>query len=165
MAIAALPAIAQTDPAQVFARRTQAITAHAWLIDKPDGVNPPFEGNVVVIEQSDGLVVVDAGGSPPSGVAIVAEIRKLSKKPVKTLIYTHWHGDHNLGAGAFRAAWPHVTIVSTAKTREAMTGVLAPTLPGYAKSNAEMGAMAEKQAQNPALPAAVRAGWARIATV
>jgi glyoxylase-like metal-dependent hydrolase (beta-lactamase superfamily II) len=128
-------------------------------------VTPPFEGNVVVIEQSDGLVVVDAGGSPPSGGAIVAEIRKLSAKPVKALIYTHWHGDHNLGAGAFRAAWPRITIVSTAKTREAMNGVLRPTLPGYAKSNADMGAMAAKQAQNTALPPAVRAGWARIAAV
>jgi len=128
-------------------------------------VNPPFEGNVVVIEQSDGLVIVDAGGSPPSGAIIVAEIRRLSKKPVKTLIYTHWHGDHNLGAGAFRTAWPRIAIISTLKTREAMVGVLKPTLPGYAKSNADMGAMAEKQAKNTALPPAVRAGWAKIAAV
>ena len=50
---------------EVFARKTVPITARAHLIYKPDAVTPPFEGNVVVIEQGRGLVVVDAGGSPP----------------------------------------------------------------------------------------------------
>jgi glyoxylase-like metal-dependent hydrolase (beta-lactamase superfamily II) len=62
-------------------------------------------------------VVVDAGGAPASGQAVVSEIRKISPKPVRFLIYTHYHGDHNLGAGAFRAAWPGCVIVSTARTR------------------------------------------------
>ena len=88
-----------------FARHTLAVTDHVHLIYRSfSSTEPPFEGNVEVIEQSDGLVVVDAGGSPLSGRLVVNEIRKLSKKPVKYLLYTHYHGDHNLGAGAFRAA-------------------------------------------------------------
>ncbi len=154
------------DPSQaarVFARQTQAITDRVHLIYKPDAVTPPFEGNVVVIEQSRGLVVVDAGGSPASGRAVVAEIRKISPKPVRFLIYTHYHGDHNLGAGAFRAAWPGVTIVSTAKTRENMTGPPMAYVATYAKSYSDMADFAAKAAVDPKVPEAARAGWARTA--
>jgi glyoxylase-like metal-dependent hydrolase (beta-lactamase superfamily II) len=133
------------------------------VVFKPDAVTPPFEGNVVVIEQTDGLVVVDAGGSPPSGEAVVGEIRKLSPKPVKALIYTHYHGDHNLGAGAFRAAWPHCVIVSTAQTKANMTGPPMAYVAGYAKSYSDMADAAAANAKNETLPPAVRAGWARTA--
>jgi glyoxylase-like metal-dependent hydrolase (beta-lactamase superfamily II) len=108
------PDAAQAD--RVFARRTEAVTEARAPDLQAQPRRSAFEGNIVVIEQAQGLVVVDAGGSPASGRAAVAEIRKLSGKPVRFLIYTHYHGDHNLGAGAFRAAWPGVTIISTAKT-------------------------------------------------
>jgi glyoxylase-like metal-dependent hydrolase (beta-lactamase superfamily II) len=149
--------------AQVFARRTEHVTARVHLIYKPNPTDPPFEGNIVVIEQAKGLVVVDAGGSPASGAAAAAEIRKLSKKPVRWLIYTHYHGDHNLGAGAFRAAWPGVTIVSTAKTRENMTGPPMAYVAGYAKSYSDMADYAASLAADPKLPQALRDGWARTA--
>jgi glyoxylase-like metal-dependent hydrolase (beta-lactamase superfamily II) len=165
--LTAAPAQAVTpDPAQaprVFARQTQEITARAHLIYKPDPTTPPFEGNVVVIEQSRGLVVVDAGGSPPSGEAVVGEIRKISPKPVRFLIYTHYHGDHNLGAGAFRAAWPHCVIVSTAKTRENMTGEPMAYVKTYAKSYSDMVDFAAQAAADPKLPQGARDGWARTA--
>jgi glyoxylase-like metal-dependent hydrolase (beta-lactamase superfamily II) len=154
------------DPAQapqVFARRTEEITARAHLIYKPDPVTPPFEGNVVVIEQSQGLVVVDAGGSPPSGEAVVGEIRKISPKPVRFLIYTHYHGDHNLGAGAFRAAWPGVVIISTARTRETMTGPPMAYVATYARSYSDMSDMAAKAMADHKVAPGARAGWARTA--
>src|SRR5947199_5191691 len=40
-------------------------------------------GNVVVVEQSDGLVLLDSGGSFGSGQRVVAMIREISPKPVK----------------------------------------------------------------------------------
>jgi len=147
----------------VFARQTQPVTASVHLIYKPNPTDPPFEGNVVVIEQAKGLVVVDAGGSPASGRAAVAEIRKLSKKPVRWLIYTHYHGDHNLGAGAFREAWPGLTIVSTVKTRENMTGPPMAYVANYAKSYGDMADYAAEQSANPKLPQGARDGWARTA--
>ena len=117
-----------------------------------------------MIEQDRGLVVVDAGGSPPSGDAVVAEIRKISPKPVTHLIYTHYHGDHNLGAGAFRAAWPHCVIVSTAQTRANMTGEPMASVRGYTQSYSDMADAAAKQAANPSLPRGLREGWARTAS-
>jgi len=65
--LSALPAAAgpTADP---YARHTQPITDHAWLLyNNLRSTQPPFEGNVLVFEQRDGLVVVDAGGSIPSG--------------------------------------------------------------------------------------------------
>ncbi|WP_332773531.1 MBL fold metallo-hydrolase [Phenylobacterium sp.] len=150
-------------PAQVFARQTTAVAPHIWLIAKPAVTDPPFEGNVVVIEQAKGLVVVDAGGAPVSGQAVVAEIRKLSKKPVTWLVYTHYHGDHNLGAGAIRAVWPGVQIVSSTRTWENMTGLPMAYVASYAKSYGDLAAFAAAQAKDVKLPDPLREGWRRTA--
>jgi glyoxylase-like metal-dependent hydrolase (beta-lactamase superfamily II) len=69
-------------------------------------------GNVTVIEQQDGLVLVDAGVSHGSGMRIVELVRSISPKPVKTVVITHWHGDHFLGLSAIVAAWPKVDIIA-----------------------------------------------------
>ncbi|UTP39523.1 MBL fold metallo-hydrolase [Phenylobacterium sp. LH3H17] len=163
LALAGPAVAAALTPAQVFARETTAVAPHIWLIAKPAVTDPPFEGNVVVIEQARGLVVVDAGGAPVSGQAVVAQIRKLSGKPVSWLVYTHYHGDHNLGAGAVRAAWPGVQIVSSARTRENMTGPPMAYVTTYGKSYGEMAAFAAAQAGDAKLPQALRDGWRRAA--
>ncbi len=131
MAVSAASPYVASDPAPTavgpasdgYTYVVQPVVDRVHVIVRPDALRIPAEGNIEVIEQSDGLVVVDAGGSPLGGRRVVEKIRTVSKKPVKYLIYTHWHGDHNLGAGAFRQAWPAVRIVSTPGTRAAMTGV------------------------------------------
>jgi len=153
---AAPPSFAATDG---FVRQTMQVAPHVHLIYRPIAINAPYEGNAIVIEQSDGLVVVDAGGSPPSGEYIVAEIRKFSDKPVKALIYTHYHGDHNLGAGAFLKAWPDLKIISTAATRANMTGKPMNYIKTYSADYAGKIDYAKKQVVDPSLPDAVRAGW------
>jgi glyoxylase-like metal-dependent hydrolase (beta-lactamase superfamily II) len=130
-----------------------------------DSTEPPFEGNVAVIEQSDGLIVVDAGGSPPSGDYVVAEIKKLSRKPVKYLIYTHYHGDHNLGAGAFRRAWPSVVIVSTDATRANMTGPPMDYIKTYAEGNQRIVDFAAQQLKRTDLEESVRGRWRHIVEI
>jgi glyoxylase-like metal-dependent hydrolase (beta-lactamase superfamily II) len=69
-------------------------------------------GNVTVIEQRDGLVLIDAGVSHGTGVRIVEMVRSISPKPVKSVVVTHWHGDHYLGLSAIRAAWPQAEIIA-----------------------------------------------------
>lgn len=124
VAMIAAPATGQTTPtpSDGYFYKSQPVADHVHLIYRPDPVRYPAEGNVEVIEQTDGLVVVDAGGTPAGGARVVEEIRRISSKPVRYLIYTHWHGDHNLGAPAFRAAYPGVRIISTEATRSDMTG-------------------------------------------
>ncbi|MGN6149240.1 MAG: MBL fold metallo-hydrolase [Rhizomicrobium sp.] len=154
--LAATPSFAASDG---FVRQTTQVAPHVHLIYRPIAINAPYEGNSIVIEQSDGLVVVDAGGSPPSGEYIVAEIRKFSDKPVKDLIYTHYHGDHNLGAGAFLKAWPNVRIISTAATKANMTGKPMNYIKTYGADYAGEIDYAKKQVADASLPDSVRAGW------
>ena len=58
-------------------------------------------GNVVMIDAPEGLIIVDTGESVSESRKIMAEFRKLSDKPVKAVVYTHFHPDHINGVQAF----------------------------------------------------------------
>jgi cyclase len=66
-------------------------------------------GNVAFLVTGEGVLVVDSGTKPSHGDAILAEIAKLTDKPVKYLILTHYHMDHVLGAQRFPE---DVTVIS-----------------------------------------------------
>lgn len=57
--------------------------------------------NVTMIEGSDGLIIIDALDSYEAAAEVMREFRKITDKPVKALIYTHYHYDHLAGAKAF----------------------------------------------------------------
>lgn len=61
-------------------------------------------GNSVMIEGSDGIVIVDTLSSLEAGRAVMAEFRKITSKPVAAVIYTHFHPDHTSGGKAFADA-------------------------------------------------------------
>ena len=58
-------------------------------------------GNVAMIEAPQGLIIVDTGESISESRKIMAEFRKISDKPVKAVVYTHFHPDHSNGVQAF----------------------------------------------------------------
>jgi cyclase len=65
--------------------------------------------NSTIIIGQNGVIVVDAGNRPPDGLQIVAEIGKLTNKPLTTVILTHSDPDHVRGLGGF----PHgLTIIA-----------------------------------------------------
>lgn len=110
----------QADDGYVYASRKLVDRVHVIAQPQPFHLQPL--GNVTVIEQADGLVLVDAGGSRGSGERIVELVRQISEKPVKAVILTHWHGDHPLGASAILKAWPEAELISTMRTREHLMG-------------------------------------------
>jgi len=59
-------------------------------------------GNVVALRTGEGLVLVDAG-SPLTAPSVQAALRDWSPDPVHTLVYTHGHIDHVMGAQCFEA--------------------------------------------------------------
>lgn len=154
------PADAIAPAPDPFVRHARQVADRIWLIYKSKGsLDAPFEGNVTVVEQSAGLVVVDAGGCPLSGRHVVERIRAISKKPVRFLVYTHYHGDHNLGAGAFLAAWPALTILSTEATRANMVGPAMAYARTYDQGYQGTLDHAKRQFNDASTSPAMRAGW------
>jgi glyoxylase-like metal-dependent hydrolase (beta-lactamase superfamily II) len=92
------------------------VADHVWVLAEPRFQVQPI-GNVTVIEQSDGLVLVDAGGSPGAGRRIVEMVRSISRKPVKAIIISQWHGDKPQGLSELLKAWPNARTIATRQTQ------------------------------------------------
>src|ERR1043165_5176764 len=62
--------------------------------------DPPgfaVESNSVFIIRDDGVCVADAQSNTATTRMVLAALRKLTDKPVKYVINTHWHDDHIIG--------------------------------------------------------------------
>lgn len=120
--IAAAPAAAQIPAVDVRPFVAREISPDVHLLSTPQDYYGPAIGNVSIVEQSDGFVVVDTGLTAGNGRTIVSYIRARSNKPVKAVVITHWHNDHPQGVSAIRDAWPKVRIIATEETRKGMLG-------------------------------------------
>ena len=87
----------------------------------PEPKSPLVNGNSVAVIGDDGVLVVDTGQIPSLTRRMIAEIRKRTDKPVRYVVNTHWHWDHNLANYVYREAFPGVAIVSTPFTRKAIS--------------------------------------------
>jgi alkyl sulfatase BDS1-like metallo-beta-lactamase superfamily hydrolase len=65
-------------------------------------------GNVIYVITADSVVVVDTSESPVTAAATLKDFRAICDKPIRYLIYTHFHGDHCNGARAFAADKPKI---------------------------------------------------------
>jgi linear primary-alkylsulfatase len=82
---------------QHFTPKVYQIGDHKlWSINNPDD----WAANSIVMEGETGLIVYDTGLSHEHGEAIMAEVRKLSDKPVTHIFYSHHHPDHYNGTTA-----------------------------------------------------------------
>jgi hypothetical protein len=57
--------------------------------------------NIMMIEGTDGIIIVDTGETNEQAEQALSEFRKITDKPVVAVIYTHNHVDHSEGAGVF----------------------------------------------------------------
>jgi len=78
---------------------------------------------------SDGVIATDpvAYGRPQGGAAYVAEIRKVTDKPIRYLVYSHHHYDHIAGGQAFKDAG--AKIIAHKRARERLAAVKDPFTP------------------------------------
>ena len=73
--------------------------------------NEGFNSNAGWVVTDDGVVVVDALGTPALGEALVKAIRSVTNQPIRRVILTHYHADHFYGLKALKDAgadvWAH----------------------------------------------------------
>jgi cyclase len=78
--------------------------------------------NTAIIENDDGVMVVDTHSKPSAARVIVERLRELTARPVRYVVNTHFHWDHWHGNEVYPQAYPGAEIVSNQLTREAMVG-------------------------------------------
>jgi cyclase len=78
--------------------------------------------NTAIIENDDGVIVVDTHSKPSAARVIVERLREMTPKPVRYVVNTHFHWDHWHGNEVYPAAYPQAEIVTNQITREAMVG-------------------------------------------
>ncbi|MDX2504395.1 MAG: MBL fold metallo-hydrolase [Gammaproteobacteria bacterium] len=79
-------------------------------LGEPSAANQGFMNNPGIIVSKNGLIVVDPGGTYPVGKQVLAEIKKISDKPVLAVFNTHIHGDHWLANQAVKETYPQAKI-------------------------------------------------------
>jgi cyclase len=97
--------------------RMERVSEGVYVIIHHNATEEWPHGNTGVIVGDAAVAVVDATYLPSRARADIALIRSVTAKPVRWLIMSHWHFDHNNGNVAYRDAYPGVTIVSERDTR------------------------------------------------
>ena len=74
--------------------------------------------NAAIILLGDSVLVVDTHSKPSAARALIEQIKKITDKPVRYVVNTHFHWDHYQGNEAYPSSWPAgVEIISSAATR------------------------------------------------
>lgn len=84
--------LAQVGPHAYYAQGVSALGS---------ALNRNFISNAGVVIGPEGVIVIDALGSPALGSQLIAEIRLLTDKPIQYVIVTHYHADHIYGLQSF----------------------------------------------------------------
>lgn len=75
--------------------------------------------NAAIILLGDSVLVIDTHSKPSAARALIEQIRKITDKPVRYVVNTHFHWDHYQGNQAYPSSWPAgVEIISSQATRE-----------------------------------------------
>src|SRR5689334_9570201 len=78
------------------------------------------DGNTIIFDAPEGLVVFDTGRHPEHAQAIF-DYAKGRHRPIAAIVNSHWHLDHTTGNWDLRQAYPHVAIYAS----NALEGALA----------------------------------------
>lgn len=82
------------------------------------------DGNSIIIDAPEGLVVVDTGRHVEHTQQVI-DFAAIRGRPVRAIINSHWHLDHVGGNVLLRARYPDVQIFASSAIDEALGGFLA----------------------------------------
>lgn len=101
---------------------------HSYYIEGQSGAassaNQGFMSNAGFVVTQDGVVVFDSLGTAPLAEKMLGLIRKITPKPIKRVIVSHYHADHFYGLQAFKdqgaEIWAHKNALGQARTEAAL---------------------------------------------
>jgi glyoxylase-like metal-dependent hydrolase (beta-lactamase superfamily II) len=104
----------------------EKVSVHVYYFRGEAGMasaaNKGYMSNAGFVVTDDGVIVFDALGTPALGKAMLAAIAKITPKPVKRVIVSHYHADHYYGLQAFKARgveiWAHENARDELRTDE-----------------------------------------------
>jgi len=117
---------ALADPLETSVAKAQAMLIHEDLgggvhvFRAPGDLDYWTSTNSVVVIDDEDVVVFDSPTRAVTAKAVIAEIRKLTPKPVRILVNSHWHQDHWSGNDEYVKAYPGLRIVASEETRDYM---------------------------------------------
>jgi cyclase len=96
---------------------------YAVIRQEPQGLIN--ESNSLLIVGDSDVIVVDAQSSVGRTQETLAALRRITPKPVRAIVNTHWHDDHIFGNGVYRDSFPGVQFIAhgTAVEDMAATGL------------------------------------------
>jgi glyoxylase-like metal-dependent hydrolase (beta-lactamase superfamily II) len=116
LATAGAQAAVQTETAG-FAVQNLAEGVYAAIRTDPPGLM--VDANSLFIVNESDVVVVDA---PEASAEMIVALRRITDKPVRYLVNTHWHDDHVIGNALWRKAYPQIRFIGHASLREYLPG-------------------------------------------
>jgi cyclase len=155
---------APSDYPSILTYRTVRVAEGVYAFITPEERSSFQAGNSVALVGDDGVLVFDTGNIPSMTRAQIAEIRRLTLKPVRWVVDSHWHPDHTLGNAEYRKAFPGVAVIGTSATR---AGILerVPTYVDQMKSFAQIDSTMRlrlstaKMRDGSLMPDTVRLAW------
>jgi glyoxylase-like metal-dependent hydrolase (beta-lactamase superfamily II) len=82
------------------------------LIPGQFGPGSSPDGNSILLDAPEGLILVDTGRHPEHTERLIAYARERAR-PIAAIVNTHWHLDHTSGNGLVRAAFPRAPVYAS----------------------------------------------------
>jgi glyoxylase-like metal-dependent hydrolase (beta-lactamase superfamily II) len=97
-----------------------SVAQDVWFVQGESALgssaNRNFISNAAFVVTPEGVVVIDALGSPALAQELIAQIGRVTPLPIRYVVVTHFHADHIYGLQVFKAAGAR--IVAHAAGRE-----------------------------------------------
>ena len=91
-----------------------------WMVQGASALGSPanrnFISNAAFVVTREGVVVVDALGSPALARELVAAIARITPQPIRQVVLTHYHADHIYGLQVFKDLGATITAHEAGRT-------------------------------------------------
>jgi cyclase len=114
-----------------------------YLFISPD-VGADVDGNSIAVVTDHDVLVFDSNVLPATARNVLTEIRKITPRPVRYIVNSHWHPDHWDGNEIYAREFPDLEIIANQETRRLMEN----TMNVYVKTLDHQSAQADQEIAN-----------------